>query len=85
MVSSIQECIAHLKQHFLTSLLTYVTNGIQDFVKCCMKSWLHIDLQLNNILFEGFKGRTGDVTYAKLWTSPVLPKYGQDISGFSMG
>ena len=32
---------------------------------------------------EGFKGRTGDVTFAKLWTSPVLPKYSQDISGFS--
>ena len=37
------------------------------------------------MIFEGFKGRTGDVTFAKLWTSPVLPKYGQDISGFSMG
>ena len=34
---------------------------------------------------EGFKGRTGVVTFAKLLTSPVLPKYGQDISGFSMG
>ena len=30
-------------------------------------------------LCYGFKGRTGDVTFA------ILPKYGQDISGFSMG
>ena len=44
----------------------------------------HID-NVSVHVFEAFKGRTGDVTFAKLWTSPVLPKYGQDISGFSMG
>ena len=41
-----QEIIGHIKQHFMTtSPLTYVTNGIQDFVKCCIKRWVHLDLQ----------------------------------------
>ena len=33
-----QEFMGHLKQHFMTSPVTYVTNGIQDLVKCCMKN-----------------------------------------------
>ena len=34
------ECIGHIK-HFMTM---YVTNSIQDFVKCCIKNWVHLDL-----------------------------------------
>ena len=30
--------------------LTYVTNGIQEFVKC-IKRWAHLDLRPNNMLF----------------------------------
>ena len=44
-----------------------------------------VQMEIAEVRIEGFKGRTGDVTFAKLWTSLVLPKYGQDISGFSMG
>ena len=29
----LREFIGHIKQQFITSPLTYVTNGIQDFVK----------------------------------------------------
>ena len=28
-----QEVIGHIQNHFITSPLAYVTNGIQDFVK----------------------------------------------------
>ena len=35
-----QEFIGHIKKHFIT----YFTSGIQDFVKCCIKSWVHLDL-----------------------------------------
>ena len=34
-----------------TSPVTNITNGIQDFVKCCIKSWVHLSLQPNNMLF----------------------------------
>ena len=29
----------HIKQHFMTSLLRYVTNGIQDFVKMLFQTF----------------------------------------------
>ena len=51
-----QEIIGHIKQHSITtSPFTNVTNGIQDFVKCCIKSWMHLDLQPDNMLFDGLQ------------------------------
>ena len=32
--------------------LTYVTNGIQEFVECCRKRLAHFDLRPNNMLFH---------------------------------
>ena len=43
-----QEFIGYIKPHFMTtSPVTYVTNGIQDFVKC----WVNFDLRPDNMLF----------------------------------
>ena len=47
--------IDHIKQHFMTSHLTCVTNGIQDFVKCCIKRRVHLVLLPGNILFGGLQ------------------------------
>ena len=33
-----------------TSPFAYVTNGNQDFVKCCFKSLVHLDLGPNKML-----------------------------------
>ena len=45
------EFIGHINQHFMTtSPLTYVTNGIQDFVKCSIKGWVHLDLRPDHML-----------------------------------
>ena len=33
------------------NVLSHVTNGIQEFVKCCMKSSVHLDLWPNNMLY----------------------------------
>ena len=47
-----QEATGHKKQHIMiTDPLTYVTNGIQDAVKYCIKSSVHLDLCPNNMLF----------------------------------
>ena len=35
----------------MTSPLTYFTNGIQEFVKGCIKSWVHRDFRSINMLF----------------------------------
>ena len=49
-----QEFMGHIQKHFITTrFLTYLTNGIQDFVKCCIKSYMHLDLRPANILFGG--------------------------------
>ena len=37
----------HTKSTLSQQILSHVTNGIQDFVKCCIKSWVHLDLQPN--------------------------------------
>ena len=37
------------KKHFITSSLIYVTNGILDFVKCCIKCLL--DLRPDNTIW----------------------------------
>ena len=37
------------------AFLSHVTNGIQDFVKCCIKSWVHLNLQPQNMLFGGLQ------------------------------
>ena len=42
-----QKCIDHKRQQFIT---LYVTNGIHDFVKRCIKSWVHLDLQPNKMI-----------------------------------
>ena len=39
-----QEIIGHIKQN------SHVTSGIRDFVKCCIKSWVHLDLQPDMLL-----------------------------------
>ena len=51
-----QEIIGIIKQHFpTTSHLMYVANGIHDFVKWCIKSWMHLDLRPDNMLFSGLQ------------------------------
>ena len=48
-----QKSIGHKEQHFMTTNpLTHVTNGIQDYVKCCIKRWVHLDLPSVNMLFS---------------------------------
>ena len=50
------EFIGYIKQHFVTvNPLTYITNGIQDFVKCCIKCWVHLDIGPDNMLFGGLQ------------------------------
>ena len=39
-----QEIIGHIKQN------SHVTSGIHDFVKCCIKRWVHLDLQPDMLL-----------------------------------
>ena len=46
--------IGHIKQHFI-SPPTYVTNGIQYFVKCCITIWLQLNFQPDNMLFGGLR------------------------------
>ena len=49
-----QEFIGHVQKHLITIRpLTYVTNGIQDFVKCCIKSWVPLDLRPDIMQFGG--------------------------------
>ena len=58
-----QEIIGHIKQHFMTtSPLTYVTNDIQDFVKILYKSWVHLDLRADNMLYGGLHPPAPHVT-----------------------
>ena len=38
-----QDFIGHIQKHFITSPLTNGTNGIQDFVECCIKMWVQFD------------------------------------------
>ena len=36
-----KENIGHIKQNFMIIIhLTYVTNGIEVFIKCCIKGWV---------------------------------------------
>ena len=57
-----QEIIGHIKQHFMTSPLTYVTNDIQHFVKILYKSWVHLDLRADNMLLGGLQPPAPHVT-----------------------
>ena len=51
-----QQIIGHMKQHFMTaSPLTYVINGIQDFVKCCIKVQCIPTFDPKNMLFCGLQ------------------------------
>ena len=52
-----QEFADHIKQHFMTCPVTYVANGIQDVVKCCIESWMHLNLWHNNMLLCRLQGR----------------------------
>ena len=45
------QILSYIKQRFMTNLVTCITTGIQNVVKCCIKSWVHLDLRPNNMLF----------------------------------
>ena len=45
--------LAICKKHFITSPLTYVTNGIKDLIKCSMKSWVHFDMTRSEMYLRG--------------------------------
>ena len=46
-----------------TSPFTYVTNGIQDIVNCCNKSWVHLDLQSDSILFGNYNHKAAEAFF----------------------
>ena len=51
-----QEFAGHIQKHFIiASHLTHVTNGVQDFVKCCIKRWVHLHLRPDKMLFGGLQ------------------------------
>ena len=52
MVSTTQTLSQIKSQEFIGS---YVINGIQDLVKCCIKGWVHLDLRPDNMLFGGLQ------------------------------
>ena len=55
-----QEFIGHIKNYFMTSPLTYVTNGIQDFGSEMLRAFAHgamdrlIDPSLSYFLFQQY-------------------------------
>ena len=58
-----QEFIGLIKQHSMTtSPPTCVANGIQYFVKCCIKNWVHLDLR-PNIFLDFYKVNIDHVTF----------------------
>ena len=75
------QIIGHIKRHFMTTRpLTYVTNGIQEFVKCYIKRWVHLDLQPNNMLFVRLQpvlvhwvDTTGSISVKDLVSNPIAP------------
>ena len=55
-----------------TSPLTYVINDIQEFVKSCIKSGVHLDLRPNNMLF----GRLQPLAVICKWITIHLAYFG---------
>ena len=49
--SSHMHLLATYKSTLSQALSLYVTSGIQDFVKCCIKNWVYLDLRPDNMLF----------------------------------
>ena len=43
-----EEFIGHIQKHFIT--VPHI-NDIEDFVKCCIKRWLHLNVRPDNMLF----------------------------------
>ena len=48
-----QEFIGHIKQHSrkTSPAVTYVTSVFQDYVKCYIECWMHLNLLPDNMLF----------------------------------
>ena len=66
-----QEFIGHIQKHFITRHpLSYITSGIQEFVKCCIKSPVQLDLRPANMLFGGLHPRPSTCQHAIWWTTP---------------
>ena len=42
----------------LWQVLSHITNGIQKFVKCCIKGWVHLDLWPDSMLFDRLQHRS---------------------------
>ena len=66
----------HIQNHFMTTWpITYITNGIQDFVKSCIKRCVHLDLRPDNMLLGGLQPLCFDVIslsdFPSLVTRPI--------------
>ena len=61
-----REYTGHRKQHFMTiSPVTYVTNDIQCFLKCCIKSPVHLVIRPGNISFARLQPVSGTLVLFK--------------------
>ena len=59
-----QEFVIHINQHFITtSPLTHVTNSIQDFVKCCIRSWVHLTFDLTACYLVDYNQNRLNIVY----------------------
>ena len=50
----------------MISHVKYVTNGIQYSEKFCVKTWVHLDLWPDNMLFGRLQPK-GDPTFKKIY------------------
>ena len=68
-----QKFIGHKNQQFMTKWsLVYVTNYTLDFVKCCFKTWVHLDLWPNKILFGRLQPKRAKVICLMLTVNSLL-------------
>ena len=60
-----------------TGLLTYITNGIQDFVKSCIKRCVHLDLRPDTMLFGGLQPAYSDLRSSFRFKSDIFISVGK--------
>ena len=62
-----------MKQQFMTtSHVIYDTNGIQDFVTCCIKCWEHTTFDLQGTIWLSTTFKSSSIRGCRVMQRPVM-------------
>ena len=69
--------------YYTNTISNQITNGIQDFVKCCIRSWVQFDLRPDNIIFGELQPMWHQICNSETQRNPAAATSGDTLFGIA--